>query len=662
MNEQMEIDLGSRLVFKPAADRSAPLVWIEELRVYREFSPDAEQCRYGMRPGLNILWADPGPGGKQLYEEGVRGHAAGKTTFCRMLRYALGEKTYGTAAFRNALVGQWAGAVLLAKVWLDGVSWVVCRPLGADARDIARPADSIDGFFAHGEGRIPFKDFLAKLELCVTAPFAGSKLPSGFDLTWRYLLPWLSRDQECRLAHLVEWRDTESESHRPGIPKLDGSYIVRRVMGLISPEEEKAQASHRELLDISKTIADSVPLKQHLAQQALAKVKKWATEQDAEGHFLIDSARKALKDAIARIEQDERLVSAKGVYDMLQTRYEAESAAFASAETDYRREADAYELDKRQLRALAGDDYAERSRQQMEAMLPAPSKRCNTLMEVAWLHQCPCAKARAADLESVENLDNVRQGVQSAEEAIRVAGAELDAQRIAVDGKRQCVADAKAERDRACLAYETLRRQADQEYGALKRKLVEVDTAEEQFLAAHSEEGKLEAAQKDVAESLATQEKLRERAASDRERFNGLFDDIIKAVLGKDVSASMSFRSNSIVLTVDCKGERTSAATETVKILAFDLAALLQSAEGFGHHPRFLIHDSPREADMSNDIYQRFFLYMEALEKHFSVTPPNFQYIVTTTEPPPTHLQSKPHLIAQLDASTATGRLLGVDL
>jgi hypothetical protein len=69
--------------------------------------------------------------------------------------------------------------------------------------------------------------------------------------------------------------------------------------------------------------------------------------------------------------------------------------------------------------------------------------------------------------------------------------------------------------------------------------------------------------------------------------------------------------------------------------LAFDLADMLLSAEGFGHHPRFIIHDSPREADMANDIYQRFFMYMETLERAYGDRTPNFQYIVTTTEPPP---------------------------
>ena len=101
-----------------------------------------------------------------------------------------------------------------------------------------------------------------------------------------------------------------------------------------------------------------------------------------------------------------------------------------------------------------------------------------------------------------------------------------------------------------------------------------------------------------------------------------------------------------------------------MKILAFDLAALISSIEGRGQHPRFLLHDGPREADMASDLYQKLFLLARELEISFGPNrTPNFQYIVTTTEPPPEDLQSPPwRLEPILDASTKQGRLLKEDL
>jgi hypothetical protein len=56
---------------------------------------------------------------------------------------------------------------------------------------------------------------------------------------------------------------------------------------------------------------------------------------------------------------------------------------------------------------------------------------------------------------------------------------------------------------------------------------------------------------------------------------------------------------------------------DTIKTLVFDLAAVVSSIEGRGDHPRFLIHDGPREGNMARVIYGRFFLYAVELEATF---------------------------------------------
>jgi hypothetical protein len=67
---------------------------------------------------------------------------------------------------------------------------------------------------------------------------------------------------------------------------------------------------------------------------------------------------------------------------------------------------------------------------------------------------------------------------------------------------------------------------------------------------------------------------------------------------------------------------------------------------------------------MASDLYQKLFLLARELELSFGANrPPSFQYIVTTTEPPPEELQSPPWLIDPiLNASTKEGRLFKEDL
>ena len=93
--------------------------------------------------------------------------------------------------------------------------------------------------------------------------------------------------------------------------------------------------------------------------------------------------------------------------------------------------------------------------------------------------------------------------------------------------------------------------------------------------------------------------------------------------------------------------------------LAFDFCALVAALNGIGHHPRFLIHDSPRESDMELSLYRPLFRLAGHLEE---MAASSFQYIVTTTEPPPEGMATSPHFCLELDASKPDGKLFKEDL
>jgi len=96
-------------------------------------------------------------------------------------------------------------------------------------------------------------------------------------------------------------------------------------------------------------------------------------------------------------------------------------------------------------------------------------------------------------------------------------------------------------------------------------------------------------------------------------------------------------------------------------VLSFDVTCLAAIVYGLGHHPRFLMHDSPREGDMEGPLFRRLFEIVHELEKKFD--PPgcaSFQYIVTTTSEPPDHLADPlgPYVVEMLDSTSDDGRLL----
>lgn len=101
------------------------------------------------------------------------------------------------------------------------------------------------------------------------------------------------------------------------------------------------------------------------------------------------------------------------------------------------------------------------------------------------------------------------------------------------------------------------------------------------------------------------------------------------------------------------------AAVESFKIVAFDLAAMILSVNGKAQLPSFLIHDSPREADLDADIYANLFDFVLTLEG--KATPPPFQYIITTTTAPSEAAIDHDALREQLSSTPPERRLFAMD-
>jgi hypothetical protein len=91
-------------------------------------------------------------------------------------------------------------------------------------------------------------------------------------------------------------------------------------------------------------------------------------------------------------------------------------------------------------------------------------------------------------------------------------------------------------------------------------------------------------------------------------------------------------------------------AYQVLEVLVGDVACLLDAVmSDASQHPGFVVHDCPREADMSERLYREFLLMMaEAAARHEGDAPAPFQYIVTTTSPPPEHLRGAQHVALEL--------------
>jgi hypothetical protein len=84
------------------------------------------------------------------------------------------------------------------------------------------------------------------------------------------------------------------------------------------------------------------------------------------------------------------------------------------------------------------------------------------------------------------------------------------------------------------------------------------------------------------------------------------------------------------------------------------------SIEGQTRTPGFLLHDSPREADLGLSIYHQLFEFARTLEGYGSE--PLFQYILTTTTEPPQSFMNDEWLRLKILGAPASERLLLSDL
>lgn len=137
--------------------------------------------------------------------------------------------------------------------------------------------------------------------------------------------------------------------------------------------------------------------------------------------------------------------------------------------------------------------------------------------------------------------------------------------------------------------------------------------------------------------------------------FSDRFDAVFRELVPNNERCIVKLHGNGFGIHVPVNG----TAIDSLKVVVFDLAALTFAIEGKLLHPGFLIHDSPREADLGRQIYNNFFDVAAKLEAEAS--PVLFQYIVTTTTEPPSQHQLPPRLCLQLRGSPAEERLLTVD-
>ena len=137
------------------------------------------------------------------------------------------------------------------------------------------------------------------------------------------------------------------------------------------------------------------------------------------------------------------------------------------------------------------------------------------------------------------------------------------------------------------------------------------------------------------------------------------FDVLVKRIVAKDATGEVTLDGKGLHAMIQWRGRRRSVALNSLRIVLFDIAAMLCAVEGTSSAPAFLLHDSPREGDLDPWTYARLFETAFALGHEEENAP--FQYIITTTtEPPEGEIRGR--VRTELSARSYETRFFLVDL
>lgn len=632
---------------EPEQGRTEPRLWVKRFCIWSE--PGVLVREINLRAGLNIIWSPDSRDGNAPI-----GHGAGKTTFCRLLRYCLGEETFGSRDQRSRIHTAFPKGQVGAEVMLDRKQWAVLRSIGGRTRDIA-----LQGITLEQAQKTDSATTMEPLILAIQdqiLPGVAALMPPNVAASevWRAALAWLSRDQECRFGHALEWRHSTTESLSPvrDLSKEHTLQIVRAIIGAITSEElliqRESDAAGSEF-DKNSAQIDRLDWQIQRAQIQLCA---------ALGNALITGIGPL--DMVAIEEKIKELFPG---LSQLQANALREKKRKASAERERAQEnlatlrSDLRVIDieitstqellvtyKGQLaRDIRGVVLAEHS----------PCPICEVPLNAVLDTGCPCTadtgyldEVRVRRQETITKVEEFTGSLRAKKDQRKELIARVSTADSQLAASRDTEENAEQEQDRLFGAS----REGDRLLG--KAKELEALIAERAEAITEGSGGK-----KLHEEREGQIRMIRQQNEGAVRRLSQLFDAVIRELVPGEIEGNVLIDGKGITLKVSQGGERSTAAIDSLKIVAFDIAALLLAVEGAAHLPTFLLHDSPREADLGQSIYDRLFRFIQGLENQA-----HFQYIVTTTTEPPSDLRREPWLRATLRGGPAQDRLMGCDL
>lgn len=647
----------------------APAFWISEIRILSQLSADLkdEIRRIPLNKGLNIVWSPPGEIGGDELQRG-RGHAAGKTSFCRAIRYLLGEKHYGNK-FISGKIADSLGlsrAYLVAQVWLGETPWVIARPLYQGGRHFSIANASIEvAITAEPSVRLSYEDFTTALSAAVLSQWEIKHFDSQGkqEIKWAHAFQPLARDQEAHLSSLHNWRAPQSASESPDMSDSERPFLMRCLMGLADKRENEQLQNRAKQQALQKSEEANVQFYTRSFNESLGGLKEALPDLLGEisptDDLFIDQVKKAATtQALGKAKTVREKITKLGLTGLRKKREEC-VAGIARIKGRIEESDETLHALQTQLQAhQAKKNPTPKDDEELRQTLLLKLRRghhCNVPIETA-LDQCQVYWRLGIKKDLLPNAAE-----DYSADVVTRYGVEIE--KLKKELKPHWDEIAKLEKEQSKLETkieesEDIERDLNSELEDILAEPSDKVRLAHNIVDALKKKDAANAAIVQATESLGKSDKELERIREDsvqaQERLSSIFNTIVERIAGKHMRGELKFTKIETNAALFRQGEIVSEAYNAIKSLAYDFTALTAWLNGIGHHPGFLLHDSPRESDMEPSLYQPFFHFVAQLAAD---SRESFQYIVTTTEPPPESLQTEPPICLKLDGSSGEGSL-----
>ncbi|MBF0140172.1 MAG: hypothetical protein HQL74_07825 [Magnetococcales bacterium] len=647
-----------------------PTLWVKRLVLYASDRDNKIIRDIPLQPGMNIVWStsqSPSSGS-------LGGHNAGKTSFCRLLRYCLGENSYGTDKNQKQIASLFPDGMVGAEIEANGNTWAVARSFKSDGKKMAIPDGALEELLGCVNPE-PFQNFVNYIEQVCLSRFSVSTFAKhGQPIRWGHVLSWLTRDQEARFTEFHQFRSPRSNSHAPIFPKSkeDAHTLLRSALHLLNSDSEMDQEKIQEINKKLRSVRREQAKRQQESgywDQELTRRLREKLDIPADEMISWDSAD--LFDHSIRQRYKERIAE----LDCTTASHQKEISRIQNDINENNRRVGGIDLELGKVKSIL-----EARRRFFREMEGVSNKSAND-PEEEWravdctpvgikIIECPLAREKWAqekrrqDNKSIVDLkeygnrrweDHQTKGGADDLSDLERQAADLELQKQEIEQRlRDLPIQRKQEEDRL--------RQVEKRAQSLTDLATEAEYWRNRRQLRNTESRQREETKKTLEKektSIGAHIYLMEENHRDRIRlFSSLFNAIVQEVLAADVRGRIQLDGETALFSLSGNQSTLGEATTSLSIALGDISSLLFALWQDTPLPGFLIHDSPRDADMAEGLYHNFLLFINWLQEGFcsdKIIP--YQYIITTTTPPPLQLQSDSWVKLHLNSDDPEGTL-----